>query len=192
GDTAVKISELNNDFDTLFTAAFDKKAAEYLAQIDELKDRGIKRILESGISNEETKDRLKRDFENKIKIIRNAAQNAVTLNEVVAKPAQAHAQLDQLSEGIQAEIEREVELAKPVFTKDDNDKDDDYEINPPTPKPEPKLKPKDEKFIKLDQVLRRGDYKLEDSADVAELTAEFKRLLEAQLSDNTIVTLQVD
>ena len=29
GDTAVKISELNNDFDTLFTAAFDKKAAEY-------------------------------------------------------------------------------------------------------------------------------------------------------------------
>ncbi|EPC85003.1 hypothetical protein Lpp124_12952, partial [Lacticaseibacillus paracasei subsp. paracasei CNCM I-4649] len=98
----------------------------------------------------------------------------------------------QLSEGIQAEIEREVELAKPVFTKDDNDKDDDYEINPPTPKPEPKLKPKDEKFIKLDQVLRRGDYKLEDSADVAELTAEFKRLLEAQLSDNTIVTLQVD
>ncbi|EKQ17557.1 hypothetical protein LCAUCD174_2277 [Lacticaseibacillus paracasei] len=194
GDTAVKISELNNDFDTLFTAAFDKKAAEYLAQIDELKDRGIKRILESGISNEETKDRLKRDFENKIKIIRNAAQNAVTLNEVVAKPAQAHAQLDQLSEGIQAEVEREVELAKPVFTKndDDNDEGDDHEINPPTPKPKPKPKPKDEKFIKLDQVLRRGDYKLEDSADVAELTAEFKRLLEAQLSDNTIVTLQID
>ena len=192
GDTAVKISELNNDFDTLFTAAFDKKAAEYLAQIDELKDRGIKRILESGISNEETKDRLKRDFENKIKIIRNAAQNAVTLNEVVAKPAQAHAQLDQLSDGIQKEIEREVKLVEPV-SPDDHDKTNPPIPDPgPDPEPEPIPRAKEEKFIKLDQVLRRGDYKLEDSADVAELTAEFKRLLEAQLSDNTIVTLQVD
>lgn len=190
GDTAVKISKLNNDFAALFTAAFDKKATEYLAQIDELKDRGIKRILDSGISNEEIKDRFKHDFENKIKIIRDAAQHAATLNEVVAKPAQAHAQLDQLTEFIQAEAEREVEPVARVSTKDDNNEGNDDRNHQPTPDQE--AKPKDEKFIKLDQILHRGDYKLKDSADVAELTAEFKRLLEAQLSDNTIVTLQID
>lgn len=189
GDTAVKISELNNDFDTLFTAAFDKKAAEYLAQIDEFKDLGLTRILESGISNEKVQDQLRHDFENKIQVIRDAAKNAVTLNQVVAKPAQADAQLEQLSKRIKQEVERIVVVSPATG---DKHKNVDDVTKPVTPVNTGKIKPKDKKFIKVDQVLRRGDYKLEDSADVAELTAEFKRLLEAQLSDNTIVTLQVD
>ncbi|QEM98437.1 BREX system P-loop protein BrxC [Lacticaseibacillus paracasei] len=189
GDTAVKISELNNDFDTLFTAAFDKKAAEYLAQIDEFKDLGLTRILESGISDEKVQDQLRHDFENKIQVIRDAAKNAVTLNQVVAKPAQADAQLEQLSKRIKQEVERIVVVSPAIG---DKHKNVDDVTKPVTPANTEKIKPKDKKFIKVDQVLRRGDYKLEDSADVAELTAEFKRLLEAQLSDNTIVTLQVD
>ncbi|WP_375155986.1 BREX system P-loop protein BrxC [Lacticaseibacillus paracasei] len=189
GDTAVKISELNNDFDTLFTAAFDKKAAEYLAQIDEFKDLGLTRILESGISDEKVQDQLRHDFENKIQVIRDAAKNAVTLNQVVAKPAQADAQLEQLSKRIKQEVERIVVVSPATGDKHKNVDDVTKSV---TPANTGKIKPKDKKFIKVDQVLRRGDYKLEDSADVAELTAEFKRLLEAQLSDNTIVTLQVD
>lgn len=189
GDTAVKISELNNDFDTLFTAAFDKKAAEYLAQIDEFKDLGLTRILESGISDEKVQDQLRHDFENKIQVIRDAAKNAVTLNQVVAKPAQADAQLEQLSKRIKQEVERIVVVSPATGDKHKNVNDVTKSV---TPANTGKIKPKDKKFIKVDQVLRRGDYKLEDSADVAELTAEFKRLLEAQLSDNTIVTLQVD
>lgn len=189
GDTAVKISELNNDFDTLFTAAFDKKAAEYLAQIDEFKDLGLTRILESGISDEKVRDQLRHDFENKIQVIRDAAKNAVTLNQVVAKPAQADAQLEQLSKRIKQEVERIVVVSPATGDKHKNVDDVTKSV---TPANTGKIKPKDKKFIKVDQVLRRGDYKLEDSADVAELTAEFKRLLEAQLSDNTIVTLQVD
>ena len=189
GDTAVKISELNNDFDTLFTAAFDKKAAEYLAQIDEFKDLGLTRILESGISDEKVQDQLRHDFENKIQVIRDAAKNAVTLNQVVAKPAQTDAQLEQLSKRIKQEVERIVVVSPATGDKHKNVDDVTKSV---TPANTGKIKPKDKKFIKVDQVLRRGDYKLEDSADVAELTAEFKRLLEAQLSDNTIVTLQVD
>jgi nitrogen regulatory protein PII-like uncharacterized protein len=53
-------------------------------------------------------DQLRHDFENKIQVIRDAAKNAVTLNQVVAKPAQADAQLDQLSDG-QTNSKQEVE-----------------------------------------------------------------------------------
>ena len=111
------------------------------------------------------------------------------MNQVVAKPAQADAQLEQLSKRIKQEVERIVVVSPATGDKHKNVDDVTKSV---TPANTGKIKPKDKKFIKVDQVLRRGDYKLEDSADVAELTAEFKRLLEAQLSDNTIVTLQVD
>ncbi|EPD09684.1 hypothetical protein Lpp48_14229, partial [Lacticaseibacillus paracasei subsp. paracasei Lpp48] len=138
---------------------------------------------------EKVQDQLRHDFENKIQVIRDAAKKAVTLNQVVAKPAQADAQLEQLSKRIKQEVERIVVVSPAIG---DKHKNVDDVTKPVTPANTEKIKPKDKKFIKVDQVLRRGDYKLEDSADVAELTAEFKRLLEAQLSDNTIVTLQVD
>ena len=49
-----------------------------------------------------------------------------------------------------------------------------------------------EKIVKLEEVLHKGDYKITASADIDKLTAQFKRSLEAQLSDNTVVTLQID
>ena len=56
----------------------------------------------------------------------------------------------------------------------------------------PKVVSPQEKIVKLEEVLHKGDYKITTSTDVDKLTAQFKRSLEAQLSDNTVVTLQID
>ena len=187
GDTAVKISELNKQFDELFSAAFDKTAAGYLADIDDFRERGLTRIEESAIPDQNVKDKLAHDFENRIKAISEAATDATTLNEVVAKPAQASAQLDQLTDRInhaKAQLIPAGDHSGESKT-DDKHKDPDKPVGPTVVSPQ-------EKIVKLEEVLHKGDYKITASADIDKLTAQFKRSLEAQLSDNTVVTLQID
>ena len=187
GDTAVKISELNKQFDELFSAAFDKTAAGYLADIDDFRERGLTRIEESAIPDQNVKDKLAHDFENRIKAISEAATDATTLNEVVAKPAQASAQLDQLTNRIN---HAKAQLI-PVPDHSGEGKTGGEHKDPDKPVVSKVISPQ-EKFVKLEEVLHKGDYKITNSTDVDKLTAQFKRSLEAQLSDNTVVTLQID
>lgn len=188
-ETVPSIKELRAQFNELFIQAFDKEAAKYLAEIEELKKRGLDRLSDSGLEAT-TQEKLKQEFVMVIDRIAKEGQDATTINALAVKPAQARSQLEQLTGRI-ADMTAKLAVKPPVVKPKSDDSGEGTNPELVTPKVQVK---KAERIVKMRQLLDPGDYKLEDSEDIEKIAALFKQRLEAKLSSeqNQVIKLEID
>ncbi|MFT8813548.1 BREX system P-loop protein BrxC [Oenococcus sp.] len=170
--TVPHIKELHTVFNTQFSQILDAKNTEIQAQINATSDIALEQLAASSVETE-FKNKLENQFKNQIARIKHEAEDSANLNDLIAKPVQAEAQVKNLRHQISIESEK--------LSQEQRNVSEQQDANMPSPVPTKLVKR--EAYIDLKELPISRPHKVTGEADLDAYLLEMKKQLLIKLQD---------